>query len=498
MTRHWRKTAIAIAGTALVASAVGSAASASTPPASGAGGAITGYDESAKCGTPEYTGNLAKLEAVDAVHRDVHAVQPRRRHPGQGGVLVARHHASSDLARPTPTALINKPIGTGPYMLEHVGPRQPDRARGQPQLLGRRGADADGGVPVEHRARPAPRAAAVGRRRRHRQRRHQRLRHGGGRRQPAARRAPAAQRRSTSASTSTCRRSTTRWCARRSRYAIDKQRIVDNFYPKGSTAATQFLPPAIPGYDEGLLDFTYDPAKAKQLLAEAGYPDGLDVTLSYRDVARGYLAQPTPVATDIQAQLAEIGINVTLDLQESTTFIDNANGRQAAVLPARLGRRLPGRRPTSSTTTSAGALAAVRHAASPTSRRCCARPARPPTRRPGPTSTPRSTQLLAAARPDGADRQRRLGHGLQADASRTPHASPLTSERLVGDGHAGDQDQFVFVQNGEPGGLYCADETDGESLRVCEQIGESLLAVQDRRHRGRSRRWPRATSRTTT
>ena len=48
------------------------------------------------------------------------------------------------------------------------------------------------------------------------------------------------------------------------------------------------------------------------------------------------------------------------------------------------------------------------------------------------------------------------------------------------------QDQFVFVQNGEPGGLYCADETDGEALRVCEQIGESLLAVQDQRHRGRA------------
>ena len=40
---------------------------------------------------------------------------------------------------------------------------------------------------------------------------------------------------------------------------------------------------------------------------------------------RGYLAQPTPVATDIQAQLAEIGINITLDLQESGTFIDNSN-----------------------------------------------------------------------------------------------------------------------------------------------------------------------------
>ena len=32
------------------------------------------------------------------------------------------------------------------------------------------------------------------------------------------------------------------------------------------------------------------------------------------------------------------------------------------------------------------------------------------------------------------------------------------------------------MQNAEPIGLYCADETDGETLRACEQVGESLLA----------------------
>ena len=58
-----------------------------------------------------------------------------------------------------------------------------------------------------------------------------------------------------------------------------------------------------------------------------------------------------------------------------------------------------------------------------------------------------------------------------------PQASPLTSELMAKMGVPG-QDQFVFVQNGEPGGLYCADESDGEALRVCEQIGESLLGYK--------------------
>ena len=33
---------------------------------------------------------------------------------------------------------------------------------------------------------------------------------------------------------------------------IDRQRLIDNFYPPGSQAATQFLPPGIPGYDDEL------------------------------------------------------------------------------------------------------------------------------------------------------------------------------------------------------------------------------------------------------
>ena len=43
---------------------------------------------------------------------------------------------------------------------------------------------------------------------------------------------------------------------------------------------------------------------------------------------------------------------------------------------------------------------------------------------------------------------------------------------------AGDRDILVFMQNGEPLSLYCGDETDGETLRVCEQIKESLYAYE--------------------
>ena len=52
------------------------------------------------------------------------------------------------------------------------------------------------------------------------------------------------------------------------------------------------------------------------------------------------------------------------------------------------------------------------------------------------------------------------------------HSSPLGNElfSVVSNG----TDQFVWMQNGEPSSLWCSDETDGETLRACEQIYEAL------------------------
>ena len=57
------------------------------------------------------------------------------------------------------------------------------------------------------------------------------------------------------------------------------------------------------------------------------------------------------------------------------------------------------------------------------------------------------------------------------------HASPLGNEYFAVMELPG-QDTLVWMQNAEPIGLYCADETDGESLRACEQVNESLLAYE--------------------
>src|SRR5689334_13393521 len=55
-------------------------------------------------------------------------------------------------------------------------------------------------------------------------------------------------------------------------YAIDRQRIVDNFYPAGSTVATQFVPPAIFGFTKEVEPLPHDIAMAKKLIADSGVP----------------------------------------------------------------------------------------------------------------------------------------------------------------------------------------------------------------------------------
>jgi ABC-type transport system substrate-binding protein len=257
-------------------------------------------------------------------------------------------------------------------------------------------------------------------------------------------------------------------------YAIDKQKIVDNFYPKGSTVASQFLPAAIPGYTKGFTDFTYDVAKAKQLLTDAGLPNGFSVKLSYRDVVRGYLPQPTPIATEIQSELAKVGIKVELDVQESTTLLDNA---AAGKLPFHLlgwGADYPdatnfldyhfgkGASPQFGTgfsdiqdlLTQAGALS------DQTQRDAL---------------YAKANALIAQHAPLIPIANGGSGVAYKADV-KGAQASPFGDELFAAINNG--KDQFNWLQNGEPGGLYCADETDGESLRVCAQINESLLAYE--------------------
>ncbi len=74
-----------------------------------------------------------------------------------------------------------------------------------------------------------------------------------------------------------------------------------------------------------------------------------------------------------------------------------------------------------------------------------------------------------------------VAHGGSATAYRAdvvnPQASPLTNETFSVTA-PGDRTTFVWMQNAEPISLFCQDETDGESLRACEQFGQALYSYE--------------------
>ena len=110
-------------------------------------------------------------------------------------------------------------------------------------------------------------------------------------------------------------------------YAIDREGIMDMVADGHGTAVGSSIYPAFTKYflPELVDKYPHDVAKAKELLAQAGYPDGFDMTIS---VPNNY--QPHMDTAEVVAeQLREAGINVTIQPVEWSTWLDTIyNGRQ--------------------------------------------------------------------------------------------------------------------------------------------------------------------------
>ena len=87
-------------------------------------------------------------------------------------------------------------------------------------------------------------------------------------------------------------------------YAIDKQAIIQKLMGGlGQQVATVVQPPAF-GFDAEVKPYPYDPRKARELLARAGYPNGVDVTLHSASV------EFRPLFEALAQMLTEVGIRV--------------------------------------------------------------------------------------------------------------------------------------------------------------------------------------------
>jgi ABC-type transport system substrate-binding protein len=207
------------------------------------------------------------------------------------------------------------------------------------------------------------------------------------------------------------------------------------------------------------------------LLASCKKAPTAEVTLSFRVVDRAYLPSPDKVAQEIQAQLKEVGINVTLKEMESAAFIDATSAGQEAFYLLGWNADYPDA--TNFYDYHFGNANNLQF---------------------GDLFPDMVEEISAAGKTsDAAARQAHydtinqmlkddlmmipVAHGGSSTAYQAnvegAHSSPLGNENfsVVSNG----TDTFVWMQNGEPSSLWCSDETDGETLRACEQVYEALL-----------------------
>lgn len=102
-------------------------------------------------------------------------------------------------------------------------------------------------------------------------------------------------------------------------YAMDRQAIVDAFYEGLGVVADDMLPASLFGHGEPW-PYDYNPERAKELLAEAGYPNGFDTELWYMPVSRPYFPSPQPIAEVIATYWADVGVNAVLMTEDWATY----------------------------------------------------------------------------------------------------------------------------------------------------------------------------------
>ena len=253
---------------------------------------------------------------------------------------------------------------------------------------------------------------------------------------------------------------------------IDRERIVDNFYPEGSEIASHFTPCSIPNGCEGDAWYDFDLDAAKALLADAGVPDGFETQIFYRDVFRGYLPEPSVVAVEFQSQLKDnLNIDAEVVVMESGEFIDEStNGRLDGLYLLGWGADYPhvtnfldfhfGKSNPQFGEPHEAIWSLLEQ---------------------GSTIANDSDAAPVYADANNAIRELvpmvPIAHGASASAALgdvegahfRPFGAPLFHRATPSD------DTFVFMQNAEPISIYCTDETDGESLAACQQVVEPLL-----------------------
>jgi ABC-type transport system substrate-binding protein len=256
-------------------------------------------------------------------------------------------------------------------------------------------------------------------------------------------------------------------------HAIDRESLVKAAFPDNGQVARSLIPPAAFGYNEKSPTYTYDPDKARSLLASAGYTQGFTTTLWVPPALPPYLmTAPDLVATAIQKDLAAVSVTVQITTADLLNFSSQVMDGKAPLSILGWASTIP------------DADSYLTTILTPTNGSLGSAP-----------FDPELLESLAEARSQPSPGQRRklydqinetihdealvvslvtFADALGAQASvegLTPSAIGCEDFRLA---HRG-QPTYTHALAGEPPGLDLADETDSIAWQVGSQITEGLV-----------------------
>ena len=108
-------------------------------------------------------------------------------------------------------------------------------------------------------------------------------------------------------------------------HAVDKAAIAEGLYAGLADIAKGPVPPNVFGAHPNPSDYDYDQDLARELLTQAGYPEGFETTLWTMAGPRPYMPQPLRLAQVIQADLAAVGIHAQIISFEWGTYLDRVH-----------------------------------------------------------------------------------------------------------------------------------------------------------------------------
>jgi dipeptide transport system substrate-binding protein len=113
--------------------------------------------------------------------------------------------------------------------------------------------------------------------------------------------------------------------------SINLNAILDAVFQGSGSPSASIVPSALWGHNANLKPRPYDPARAKQLLTEAGYPDGFSTDLWAIPVSRAYMPNGRRTAELIQGDWAKIGVKVNIVTFEWGEFLRRRRTGEAPV-----------------------------------------------------------------------------------------------------------------------------------------------------------------------